>query len=92
MGEELTSLLGLGGPVVVILLALSILALSVIIYKIWDLQRSGVGRHGEIRRAIAAGSMTAAHRTRGIFCDPAGTTLRRFSRTRSKYGTLKRLG
>jgi biopolymer transport protein ExbB len=54
MGEELTSLLGLGGPVVVILLALSILALSVIIYKIWDLQRSGVGRHGEIRNAIAA--------------------------------------
>jgi len=34
MQDGLVSLLGLGGPVVLTLLALSVLALSVIIYKI----------------------------------------------------------
>jgi biopolymer transport protein ExbB len=47
-------LLGLGGPVVLILLALSMLALSVIFYKIWDLRTAGVGRHQAITQAIAA--------------------------------------
>ena len=54
MQDGLVSLLGLGGPVVLILLALSVLALSVIIYKIWDLHNAGVGRHRAIDRAISA--------------------------------------
>lgn len=54
MGENLNALLGLGGPVILVLLSLSILALSLIIYKIWDLRSAGVGSHGAIRDAIAA--------------------------------------
>jgi biopolymer transport protein ExbB len=54
MENGILSLLDLGGPVVIILLALSILALSAILYKIWDLRSAGVGRHDTIRRAIAA--------------------------------------
>ena len=54
MQDGLVSLLGLGGPVVLILLALSVLALSIILYKIWDLYAKGIGRHRAINRAIAA--------------------------------------
>lgn len=54
MQDGFVSILGLGGPVVVILLALSVLALSIIIYKVWDLQSSGVGRHDAIKQAISA--------------------------------------
>jgi biopolymer transport protein ExbB len=54
MQDGIVSLLGLGGPVVLILLALSVLALSVIFYKIWDLHNAGVGRHRAIDRAISA--------------------------------------
>ena len=34
----------LGGPVVAILLGLSVLTLAVILYKFWQFQRAGVGR------------------------------------------------
>jgi biopolymer transport protein ExbB len=54
MQDGIVSLLDLGGPVVLILLALSVLSLGIILYKIWDLQHAGVGRHDAIRRAIAA--------------------------------------
>ncbi len=54
MPGDLLSILGLGGPVVLILLGLSVLALSVILYKIWHLQSLGVGQHSGINRAIAA--------------------------------------
>jgi biopolymer transport protein ExbB len=54
MQDGLIELLGLGGPVVLILLALSMLALSIIFYKVWDLRTAGVGRHQAITQAIAA--------------------------------------
>ncbi|MCU4651384.1 MotA/TolQ/ExbB proton channel family protein [Roseibacterium sp. SDUM158016] len=54
MQDRLLALLDLGGPVVALLLLLSILALSAILYKIWQFRAEGVGRHAEIARAIAA--------------------------------------
>jgi biopolymer transport protein ExbB len=54
MQDRLLSLLDLGGPVVALLLLLSILALSVFIYKIIQFRGAGVGRHGEIEAAIRA--------------------------------------
>lgn len=53
----------LGGPVVLILLALSVAALSVVFYKLWQFAASGVGRHRALSQAVAAwdaGDRTAA--------------------------------
>lgn len=44
----------LGGPVVVILLAVSVASAAVILYKLWQFAASGVGRHAELGRAVAA--------------------------------------
>ncbi|TCM84529.1 MotA/TolQ/ExbB proton channel family protein [Rhodovulum steppense] len=44
----------LGGPVVVILAALSVAALAVVLYKLWQFTAAGVGRHRALRDAVAA--------------------------------------
>lgn len=44
----------LGGPVVMILIALSVLSLSVVFYKLWQFSASGVGRHRELGKALTA--------------------------------------
>ena len=54
MQDRLLSLLDLGGPVVALLLLLSVLALTVFLYKIWQFAAAGVGRHRAIEEAIAA--------------------------------------
>lgn len=51
--ERLQGILELGGPVVVILLGLSVLALTVILWKLWQFAAMGVGRHKTIRQAVA---------------------------------------
>lgn len=53
----------LGGPVVAILLGLSILAFAVIIFKFWQFRVSGVGRRSALNEALEywdAGSEAAA--------------------------------
>lgn len=53
----------LGGPVVLFLVALSVLVLAVILYKLWQFAASGVGRHKALRQAIRSwdtGDRTAA--------------------------------
>lgn len=52
--EVLAQAVELGGPVVVILLAVSVASAAVVLYKLWQFAASGVGRHGEIARAVAA--------------------------------------
>ena len=47
----------LGGPVVLILLAISIITLAVILYKIWQFTASGVGRHKSLSLALTAWDM-----------------------------------
>ncbi|MFQ6554226.1 MotA/TolQ/ExbB proton channel family protein [Aestuariibius insulae] len=44
----------LGGPVVLILIGLSIVTLTVMLYKSWQFAVAGVGRHRELKAAVAA--------------------------------------
>lgn len=54
VAQAISRLLDLGGPVVLILAALSVLALAVIVYKLWQFAAAGVGRHAALREAVAA--------------------------------------
>lgn len=42
----------LGGPVILVMLAVSILTLAVMLYKLWQFSAAGVGRHRALVRAI----------------------------------------
>lgn len=50
--EPLRAILDLGGPVVAVLAAVSVLTLAVVLYKLWQFGVSGVGRHRAIREAL----------------------------------------
>ncbi len=54
LGRALTALIDLGGPVIALLLALSVVVLGVILFKLWQFHALGVGRHGAIDRALSA--------------------------------------
>lgn len=61
--NQLRSIYDLGGPVVVLMLCLSILSLGVILWKLWQFYRLGVGRTAQIMTAIEqwdAGNQDAA--------------------------------
>ncbi len=62
--DALRSVLDLGGPVVAILIVMSVLTVAVTIYKVWQFTASGVGRHRVLSEALAAwdaGDRTKAH-------------------------------
>jgi len=50
----LREIVGLGGPVVAILIVMSVLTLAVTLYKLWQFAASGVGRHKVLSEALAA--------------------------------------
>lgn len=50
---QLTELIQAGGPVVMILIAMSIFALALILLKLWQFQSSGMGERRRSRQAIA---------------------------------------
>ncbi|MCL3883375.1 MotA/TolQ/ExbB proton channel family protein [Marivita sp. GX14005] len=50
----LVEILDLGGPVVAVLLVVSILTLALILYKLWQFHAAGVGRHRALGKAVAA--------------------------------------
>ncbi|MEM1275972.1 MAG: MotA/TolQ/ExbB proton channel family protein [Pseudomonadota bacterium] len=50
--DRLLSMLEAGGPVVLILLVLSIFALTIVIAKLWQFQRAGLGRARAAREAL----------------------------------------
>ena len=52
--DTLRGILDLGGPVISVLLVMSVLAFGVILYKIWQFSASGVGRHSALSEALAA--------------------------------------
>lgn len=52
--DALTGMLALGGPVVAVLLMMSVVTLSVTLYKLWQFSASGVGRHSVLSDALAA--------------------------------------
>jgi biopolymer transport protein ExbB len=60
---QLAAVIDLGGPVIALLIALSVLVLAVILFKLWQFHALGVGRHGDLQRAVAerdAGAIPAA--------------------------------
>lgn len=50
--EALARVADLGGPVVLILLATSIVTVAVIVYKLWQFAAAGVGRHTALGEAV----------------------------------------
>lgn len=50
--ETLNALFALGGPVIAILFVMSVLTLTVTLYKIWQFSVSGVGRHRVLSEAL----------------------------------------
>ena len=63
--SQLQGLYDLGGPVVAVLVGVSILTLAVVLYKLWQFRAARVGQHTAIRRALMhwdAGAREAAAR------------------------------
>jgi len=52
--DALRGIFALGGPVVAILIVMSMLTLAVTLYKLWQFSASGVGRHRVLSEALAA--------------------------------------
>lgn len=52
--EAIQQISELGGPVVLLLGAASILVLTVCLYKLWQFATAGVGRHAALRAAVEA--------------------------------------
>ncbi len=52
--EAISNIFALGGPVVVILFVMSVLTLSVALYKIWQFSASRVGHHQFLSQALTA--------------------------------------
>ncbi|MFC4671646.1 MotA/TolQ/ExbB proton channel family protein [Seohaeicola nanhaiensis] len=69
MTEEILNavrqVIDLGGPVVAVLILVSVLTAAVILYKLWQFRAAGVGRHAALRRAVThwdAGARAQAQR------------------------------
>ncbi|MFN4155155.1 MAG: MotA/TolQ/ExbB proton channel family protein [Paracoccaceae bacterium] len=72
--DALRGLIALGGPVVALILALSVLAGAVVLWKLWQFRAAGVGRHAGLEAAIAA--QDAGQRTRArALCEAAPSHL-----------------
>lgn len=52
--EPLRQIAEIGGPVVVILMAVAVLTLAVALYKVWQFWMAGVGRHNALSEAVEA--------------------------------------
>ncbi len=52
--ESLRQIAALGGPVVVILLIISVVTLAAVLYKLWQFSVAGVGRHKALQNAVLA--------------------------------------
>ena len=55
--NSLRQIADLGGPVVMILLVVSVITLATILYKLWQFSAAGVGRHRALKDAVAAWDM-----------------------------------
>ena len=52
--QTMAQVFDLGGPVVAMLIVVSILTMGVVFYKMWQFQRAGVGRHNALQGAVQA--------------------------------------
>ncbi|MFN3954110.1 MAG: MotA/TolQ/ExbB proton channel family protein [Pararhodobacter sp.] len=64
LAETLLEVAALGGPVVMVLAAMSLVALAVVLSKIWHFLRAGVGRHQALEAALAAWDGGQPHEAR----------------------------
>ena len=64
--DALRGLIDLGGPVVALILALSVLAGAVVLWKLWQFRAAGVGRHSGLEAAIAAHDAGQHSRARAL--------------------------
>jgi len=61
--DALTGIAEMGGPVVMLLIAMSLIGMALVLAKIWHFMRAGVGRHAGLEQALArwdAGDQRAA--------------------------------
>ncbi|WP_425101307.1 MotA/TolQ/ExbB proton channel family protein [Tropicibacter sp. S64] len=54
LADSLRQIYDLGGPVVLLLGVLSVLVMTVVLYKLWQFAAAGVGRHKALAQAVAA--------------------------------------
>lgn len=52
--DRLQQVAELGGPVVMLLIVVSVITLTVVLYKLWQFSSAGVGRHRALQEAVAA--------------------------------------
>ena len=52
--DQMKAVFDLGGPVVMVLLAVSVATVAVVLYKLWQFAAAHVGRHQALRMAVAA--------------------------------------
>ncbi|SDN65203.1 biopolymer transport protein ExbB [Lutimaribacter pacificus] len=52
--DSILRIADLGGPVVLVLVSLSVLVLAVVLYKLWQFTVAGVGRHKALQKAVMA--------------------------------------
>lgn len=64
--DALRGLIELGGAVVALILALSVLAGAVVLWKLWQFRAAGVGRHAGLEAAIAAHDAGQTTRARAL--------------------------
>jgi biopolymer transport protein ExbB len=55
--DALHGILALGGPVVAVLIVMSVMMLAVTLYKLWQFASAGVGRHRVLSQALDAWDM-----------------------------------
>ncbi|MCE8006152.1 MotA/TolQ/ExbB proton channel family protein [Aestuariivita sp.] len=54
LSQTLKDIAEIGGPVVLILMAVSVGTLAIVLYKLWQFRAAGVGRHRALKDAVAA--------------------------------------
>ncbi|WP_103333828.1 MotA/TolQ/ExbB proton channel family protein [Pseudotabrizicola formosa] len=64
--DALRGLIALGGPVVALILALSVLAGAVVLWKLWQFRAAGVGRQAGLHAAITAHDAGQHSRARAL--------------------------
>jgi len=52
--QTMAQVFDLGGPVLAVLIVVSILTMGVVLYKVWQFQQAGVGRHNALQGAVQA--------------------------------------
>ncbi|MGH1414762.1 MAG: MotA/TolQ/ExbB proton channel family protein [Pelagimonas sp.] len=66
--RALVDLYDLGGPVVLVMLAVSVLTMAVMLYKLWQFSAAGVGRHQALSRAVLAWDRGAPEEAQKALC------------------------